>query len=162
MIDQSHNLKDPLEDLIQSTEAVLLAYAQALLVDREALAAAQELGDSHTAAYALSSLGLLCLDAEDYEAAAPYFERAIQIARERGLRRNLANTLTRAARVAVAVGDFIRARQLLDEVSGITSVSAEADSWYRHLRATLAAQDREKPMAGPPEEPGAGAVRAGA
>ena len=41
MIDQSHNLKDPLEDLIQSTEAVLLAYAQALLVDREALAAAQ-------------------------------------------------------------------------------------------------------------------------
>ncbi len=41
MIDQSHNLKDPLEDLIQSTDAISVAYAQALLVDRAALAAAQ-------------------------------------------------------------------------------------------------------------------------
>lgn len=41
MIDQSHNLKDPLEDLIQSTEAICVAYAQALLVDRAALGAAQ-------------------------------------------------------------------------------------------------------------------------
>ncbi len=45
MIDQSHNLKDPIEDLIQSTESVLLAYAQALLVDREALRAAQDGND---------------------------------------------------------------------------------------------------------------------
>jgi len=45
MIDQSHNLKDPIEDLIQSTEAILLAYAQALLVDREALQAAQDGND---------------------------------------------------------------------------------------------------------------------
>jgi L-rhamnose isomerase/sugar isomerase len=46
MIDQSHNLKDPLEDLIQSTEAVCIAYAQALLVDRSALAEAQESNDA--------------------------------------------------------------------------------------------------------------------
>lgn len=45
MVDQSHNLKDPIEDLIQSTEALLLAYAQALVVDREVLAAAQEGND---------------------------------------------------------------------------------------------------------------------
>lgn len=45
MIDQSHNLKDPLEDLIQSTEALLLAYAQSLVVDRAALASAQEAND---------------------------------------------------------------------------------------------------------------------
>ncbi|HEX9890078.1 MAG TPA: TIM barrel protein [Nitriliruptorales bacterium] len=45
MIDQSHNLKDPLEDLIQSTEALLLAYAQALVVDRAALEAAQDGND---------------------------------------------------------------------------------------------------------------------
>ena len=45
MIDQSHNLKDPLEDLIQSTEAIACAYAQALLVDRPALAAAQDDND---------------------------------------------------------------------------------------------------------------------
>lgn len=37
MIDASHNLKDPLEDLLQSVEAILLAYAQALVVDRAAL-----------------------------------------------------------------------------------------------------------------------------
>ncbi len=41
MIDASHNVKDPLEDLLQSVEAILLAYAQALLVDRAALEEAQ-------------------------------------------------------------------------------------------------------------------------
>lgn len=41
MIDASHNLKDPLEDLLQSVEAIMLAYAQALLVDAAALKAAQ-------------------------------------------------------------------------------------------------------------------------
>ncbi len=46
MIDQSHNIKDPLEDLIQSTEAVVIAYAQAMLVDRAALAEAQEDNDA--------------------------------------------------------------------------------------------------------------------
>lgn len=42
MIDASHNLKDPLEDLLQSVEAIMISYAQALLVDRKALVAAQE------------------------------------------------------------------------------------------------------------------------
>ncbi len=45
MIDASHNIKDPLEDLIQSVEAIQLAYAQALLVDAEALADAREQND---------------------------------------------------------------------------------------------------------------------
>lgn len=41
MIDASHNLKDPLEDLIQSIEAIETAYAKALLIDQKALEAAQ-------------------------------------------------------------------------------------------------------------------------
>ncbi len=41
MIDASHNVKDPLEDLLQSVDAIQIAYAQALLVDRQALNAAQ-------------------------------------------------------------------------------------------------------------------------
>ncbi|MCB2410621.1 TIM barrel protein [Hymenobacter lucidus] len=45
MIDASHNTKDPLEDLLQSVENILGAYAKALLVDREALAEAQESND---------------------------------------------------------------------------------------------------------------------
>ena len=45
MIDASHNVKDPLEDLLQSVEAIMNAYAQALLVDRSALVAAQESND---------------------------------------------------------------------------------------------------------------------
>jgi L-rhamnose isomerase/sugar isomerase len=45
MIDASHNLKDPLEDLMQSVDAIKIAYAQALIVDREALNAAQERND---------------------------------------------------------------------------------------------------------------------
>ncbi|HLT88528.1 MAG TPA: TIM barrel protein [Sphingobacterium sp.] len=42
MIDASHNLKDPLVDLLQSVEAIKIAYAQALLVDRKALKEAQQ------------------------------------------------------------------------------------------------------------------------
>ena len=45
MIDASHNVKDPLEDLLQSVEAIKIAYAQALLVDRKALTSAQENND---------------------------------------------------------------------------------------------------------------------
>lgn len=41
MIDASHNVKDPLEDLLQSVEAIMIAYAQALLVDTGALKDAQ-------------------------------------------------------------------------------------------------------------------------
>ena len=41
MIDASHNVKDPLEDLIQSIEAIQEAYAKALLIDQDALKAAQ-------------------------------------------------------------------------------------------------------------------------
>jgi L-rhamnose isomerase/sugar isomerase len=45
MIDASHNVKDPLEDLIQSVEAIKIAYTQALLVDTKALVQAQENND---------------------------------------------------------------------------------------------------------------------
>ncbi|MDF9801149.1 L-rhamnose isomerase/sugar isomerase [Catalinimonas alkaloidigena] len=45
MIDASHNVKDPLEDLLQSVEAILIAYAQALLVDKEALEQARDAND---------------------------------------------------------------------------------------------------------------------
>ncbi len=45
MIDASHNLKDPLVDLLQSVEAIMIAYAQALLVDRDALKEAQRNND---------------------------------------------------------------------------------------------------------------------
>ena len=41
MIDASHNLKDPLEDLMQSVEAIETAYAKALLIDQKALEEAQ-------------------------------------------------------------------------------------------------------------------------
>lgn len=46
MIDASHNLKDPLEDLLQSVEAIKLAYAQALVLDEEKLKEAQQKNDA--------------------------------------------------------------------------------------------------------------------
>lgn len=49
MIDASHNVKDPLEDLLQSVEAIMICYAQALLVDRKKLSIAQENNDVVTA-----------------------------------------------------------------------------------------------------------------
>ncbi len=45
MIDASHNIKDPLEDLLQSLEAILIAYAQAMLVDQASLEGARKAND---------------------------------------------------------------------------------------------------------------------
>ena len=46
MLDQSHNVTDPIESLIDSAEQVQRTYAQALLVDRAALDAAQQANDA--------------------------------------------------------------------------------------------------------------------
>ncbi|MEW6510951.1 MAG: L-rhamnose catabolism isomerase [Bacteroidota bacterium] len=46
MIDQSHNVTDPVESLISSAEEIQRAYVQALLVDRKALDAYQESNDA--------------------------------------------------------------------------------------------------------------------
>jgi L-rhamnose isomerase/sugar isomerase len=45
MIDASHNVKDPMEDLLQSVEAIMIPYAQALLVDKKKLNDAQNNND---------------------------------------------------------------------------------------------------------------------
>jgi L-rhamnose isomerase/sugar isomerase len=42
MIDQSHNIKNPLEEMIESVENIELAYAKALIVDFEGLKRAQD------------------------------------------------------------------------------------------------------------------------
>ena len=55
MIDASHNLKDPLEDLIQATDQVQVTLAQALLVDRDALSDAQDANDPARAAEVLQA-----------------------------------------------------------------------------------------------------------
>jgi L-rhamnose isomerase/sugar isomerase len=46
MIDQSHNVTDPIESLMQSAIELQRAYAQALIVDRAALSAAQQANDA--------------------------------------------------------------------------------------------------------------------
>lgn len=46
MIDQSHNVTDPIESLISSANEIRRAYAQALLVDRAALAGFQDTNDA--------------------------------------------------------------------------------------------------------------------
>jgi L-rhamnose isomerase/sugar isomerase len=50
MIDESHNLKDPIEDLIQATDAIQHTLAQALCVRRDELADAQNENDPARAA----------------------------------------------------------------------------------------------------------------
>lgn len=45
MIDQSHNVTDPIESMLSSSEAIAGCYARALLVDRDALRAAQDDND---------------------------------------------------------------------------------------------------------------------
>lgn len=53
MLDQSHNVTDPIESLMVSAMEVQRAYAQALIVDRAALEAAQESNDALMASSAL-------------------------------------------------------------------------------------------------------------
>ena len=53
MIDQSHNVTDPIESLLQSAEAITQCYAKALLVDRDALREAQDRADATMAFQAL-------------------------------------------------------------------------------------------------------------
>lgn len=53
MLDQSHNVTDPIESLMLSAADVQRAYAQALLVDRKGLAAAQSSNDALAATEAL-------------------------------------------------------------------------------------------------------------
>jgi L-rhamnose isomerase/sugar isomerase len=55
MVDASHNLKDPLEDLIQSTDQIQVTLAQALLVDRDGLREAQDDNDPARAAEVLQA-----------------------------------------------------------------------------------------------------------
>ena len=53
MIDQSHNVTDPIESMLSSAEAITASFAKALLVDRAALLAAQEANDTMMAFQAL-------------------------------------------------------------------------------------------------------------
>ncbi|CDO35476.1 MULTISPECIES: L-rhamnose catabolism isomerase [Novosphingobium] len=53
MIDQSHNVTDPIESMLSSAETIAACYAKALLVDREALHLAQEANDTMMAFQAL-------------------------------------------------------------------------------------------------------------
>ncbi|OAM76670.1 L-rhamnose catabolism isomerase [Devosia elaeis] len=53
MLDQSHNVTDPIESLMLSAADVQRAYAQALLVDRNSLVAAQNANDALAAALEL-------------------------------------------------------------------------------------------------------------
>jgi L-rhamnose isomerase/sugar isomerase len=53
MLDQSHNVTDPIESLMLSAADVQRAYAQALLVDRKTLSAAQQGNDALGATQAL-------------------------------------------------------------------------------------------------------------
>lgn len=53
MIDQSHNVTDPIESMLSSAEAITGCFARALLVDRAALHAAQDANDTMMAFQAL-------------------------------------------------------------------------------------------------------------
>jgi L-rhamnose isomerase / sugar isomerase len=53
MIDQSHNVTDPIESMLSSAETITACFTKALLVDREALHAAQEGNDTMMAFQAL-------------------------------------------------------------------------------------------------------------
>lgn len=91
MIDASHNVKDPLEDLLQSVEAILQAYLKALLIDRDKLQEVREENDPAGAQEILQSAfqtdvrPLLREARIQHQAAA----NPIQLYRELGVRKQL-------------------------------------------------------------------------
>jgi len=91
MIDASHNVKDPLEDLLQSVEAIQLAYAQSLILNRVALRKARQENDVSRAqqiihdAYRTDLRPLLCENRIRSGAAA----NPIELYRTLGVRKKL-------------------------------------------------------------------------
>ncbi len=55
MMDQSHNITDPIESLMTSADAIVQAYVQALIVDRAKLAEQQTANDAMAAAQTLKA-----------------------------------------------------------------------------------------------------------
>ena len=99
MIDASHNVKDPLEDLIQSLEAIQIAYAQALLVDHKLLAEAQENHDVVLCQEILQ--GAYRTDVRPLVAQARYLSRAALNPIEAYRKMQVRNRLTEARGVEV-------------------------------------------------------------
>jgi L-rhamnose isomerase/sugar isomerase len=55
MLDQSHNVTDPIESLMRSANEIRRAYAMGLLVDRKALSAYQDSNDALMASETLKT-----------------------------------------------------------------------------------------------------------
>jgi L-rhamnose isomerase / sugar isomerase len=70
MIDQSHNITDPVESLLSSAEAICIAFVKALMIDRAALSDYQRSNDVLMAFRALRDA--YCLDARPIVAMARY------------------------------------------------------------------------------------------
>jgi L-rhamnose isomerase/sugar isomerase len=70
MIDQSHNITDPVESLLSSAEAICVAFVKALMIDRAALSDYQRSNDVLMAFRALRDA--YCLDARPIVAMARY------------------------------------------------------------------------------------------
>jgi L-rhamnose isomerase/sugar isomerase len=70
MIDQSHNVTDPVESLLSSAEAICVAFVKALMIDRAALSDYQRSNDVLMAFRALRDA--YCLDARPIVAMARY------------------------------------------------------------------------------------------
>ena len=77
MLDQSHNVTDPIESLIESSVSVQRALAQALLVDRDALTAAQESNDAMQADRFASSRAFSSAPPRSTRSPAPHWRRFI-------------------------------------------------------------------------------------
>jgi L-rhamnose isomerase/sugar isomerase len=84
MIDQSHNVTDPIESLLASAQNLQRAFAQALLVDRDALAEHQERNDVLLAREAL--MAAFRIVAPTLRAWRPAARSVIAVYRESGYR----------------------------------------------------------------------------
>ena len=89
-------------------------------LSKRALSLARELSDVRTEAKALWNLMLLeIFDGHDHVKAVEYGEQAMAIAREHGLKEELAYTLNDISRAYLALANYDRARDVLEEAGAL-------------------------------------------
>lgn len=93
---------------------------------RDSLRLYQEIGDTSGAAAALNRLGILALDAADYEGALVWFAESLHLRRALGDTINVAGTLGNMGVIAIHQGDDTRAARWLEEAIACLRAASSA------------------------------------
>jgi len=105
---------------------------------REALATAEGMGEPGRIANSLTHLGILHREREQYEQAAPLFERALKLYRSSGDGPNISRSLNNIASMKQVMGRLPEAEALVREALGLLEDAGEDDEGWLVTATNLA------------------------